>query len=118
METSEFGKGFTYCIGLFLMHYERMKEYKKLYSYEDVKESAIYGVWFNGAADHLFDLEVPENISKEFKHRILKWKAICIQHRLAIPKEEDFLWSIKEAKEILIEWDKHCGIGTIVGDYE
>jgi len=70
---NEFGKGFTYCIGLFLAHAER--------KYSAVEAEVDNMLWFNGAADHLFELEVPDTFP--LKAECLKWKEKCLHLRNA-----------------------------------
>ncbi len=106
---SKFGKGLSYCIGLFLSHSER-----KIYNKD-------YSLWFNGASDHLYDLQIPDiedNLQKRISHfrdEVLncgdgerKWSA----------KKKDFEWAIREAKDILMELDKLFDIDVEKGDYE
>lgn len=113
MEKSEFGKGFTYCIGLFLCHAERkMSDLFK----EDNSE-----MWFNGAADHLYQLNVPEEF--KLKKECRQWQNKCIQWRLSgfgTPKatDKDRSWAIAQAKKFLRAWDKQCGIKTQKGQWE
>jgi hypothetical protein len=106
---SEFGKGFTYCIGLFLAHAER---YGKLD--DDMRGAEL---WFNGASDHLFEIEIPDNfiLKEECQH----WAKLCCELRLnyeatKVDKDE----AIKKAKNFLLEWDKQCGISCEKGDWE
>ena len=105
IEQSEFGQGFTYCIGLFLMHAER----------KDI-EGVMMGLWFNGAADHLYQLEIPENFvlkdeCKEWQHKCLKW-------RLEEYTKEDRDWAIEQAKKFLLAWDKQNKIPCEKGQWE
>jgi len=93
---SEFGKGFVYCIGLFLSHAG-----KKFTTY-----------WFNAAADHLFELQIPD-INEEMKNKILTWQEKCLKLRLEDCCEKDMNWAIEEAKTILLEYDKICGTTAI-----
>jgi len=101
--TSEFGKGFTYCIGLFLAHAEREDHYGDL--------------WFNSSADHLFDLRIPEQASYVLKNKISYWQGKCITWRLEKYTKEDKLWAIQTAKDILREWDG-LYVETEKGNYE
>ena len=98
---SDFGKGFTYCIGLFLAHAER-KEYEML--------------WFNGAADHLCELEIPENFV--LKEECKAWQDKCLNWRLEDYTEKDKVWAIEQAKEFLREWDKQNNIPVEKGEWE
>ncbi len=66
MEESEFGKGLIICLVKFAEHRVRWQEQKKLY--EDMREkypdsfseSSAVESHFNGASDHLYEIEVPK----------------------------------------------------------
>jgi len=59
-KTSEFGQGLTYCLGLFLAHEWNLKEMEKTYSKVGLNDWV--SIWFNGASDHLYDLEIPDKL--------------------------------------------------------
>lgn len=109
-KTSEFGKGLTYCIGLFLAHTER-----EIYDKN-------YHIWFNGASDHLYDLDLSTIENKSLKKRLSKWRSKVIHwgHGFSPPKatEKDFNWSIQQAKDFLREIDTKIGLKTIQGFWE
>lgn len=109
---SEFGKGFTYCIGLFLAHADR-----ELFKMPG--SSPDYSLWFNGATDHLFDLEIPRSLCDEFKDKIYDWQNKCIDWRMSGGvTEENQSWAIQTAKDILREYDIFCGVETEKGTWE
>ena len=116
---SEFGKGLTYCLGLFLCHSERG------YWNHGGKESEIVNrpdLWFNAASDHLYDLQIPKDLPKTLKKRLIKLseKAIHWGHGFSMKDaatKEDQTWAINEAKELLRLIDKHFGIKTIKGSW-
>lgn len=120
MKESEFGKGFAYCIGLFLMHTERIEETLKAYEGIDVKDGHAVSMWFNGAADHLYELQIPENFV--LKKACEKWRRKCLVYRLCMNGEkcgkEEYNWAIRKAKEFLRAWDRQNGIETVKGDWE
>jgi len=105
---SEFGKGFIYCIGLFLMHAERTEPF--------LNEN--YGIWFNAAADHLFELQIPKNLPTEFKTKIEMWQNQAIKFRLTDATQKDYEESLTVAKEILMEYDNFYDVDVIKGQYE
>lgn len=119
--TSEFGKGLTYCLGLFLCHSER--DYLIT---EDDKAKGIINkphMWFYSAADHLFELQIPHTLPpplfkrlKEFQKKVLHWRLVMDKKKR--PTEKDKIWAIQEAKDLLILIDKHFGIETQKGDWE
>ena len=113
-ETSEFGKGLTYCLGLFLAHAER-KEYV-LMGKIDVS------LWFNGAGDHLFEMDTSNVTDASLKDRLDTFRDKVLDWRMCIDGQEIGLtekrWAIEEAKELLRLIDKHHGIKTIEADYK
>lgn len=107
----EFGKGLTYCLGLFLCHSERGYERREKDQVRDVE------LWFYGAADHLFELEVPEALPEPLRSRLNRFRDVCLHWRLPMdsskPTAKDKEWAIDEAKELLRLVDEHFGIATI-----
>lgn len=104
---SEFGKGLAYCLGLFLAHAERHGGLGQ--------ESEINAtVWFNGAADHLVEMDT-DNAPKKLEKRLIKFKDKCLDFRQGLsntPTAADFYWAVLEAKELLRLLDKEAGIKT------
>jgi hypothetical protein len=120
---SEFGQGLTYCLGLFLAHEWNLKEMEKSYTKAGLNDWAF--IWFNGASDHLYDLEIPDKLPKKLKTRLLKLQkdALDCGHGAGIMGErkvtkEDALRCLKEAKSLLMEIDKWIGVDVIEGVYE
>lgn len=119
---SEFGRGLTYNLGLFLAHAERINEYRRLKS-TNPKSTNPYSLWFYGAADHLFELEIPKNLSKLLQGRLAKFQARCLDLRLPLDKqkeatETDYKWAIQEAKDLLRFIDNNMGVKTEKSDWE
>ena len=120
--TSEFGKGLTYCLGLFLAHKEMYSSFK--HSAEEIskKTGSDWGVkncphlWFSGASDHLYELDINKKLPEKLRKRLkrLQKKVIEWGHGMdwECAKDKDVTWSINEAKELLIEIDKFFGIIT------
>jgi len=111
---SEFGKGLTYCLGLFLCHSER--DYWK----SKPKDAEL---WFNAASDHLYELEIPDSLPIRLKQRLKKLcrKSIHWGHGFDVkdkPTEENKIWAISEAKDLLRLIDKHFGIKTQKGAWQ
>src|SRR3990172_6952045 len=104
MAKTEFGRGLTYCIGLFLKHYERYLETRKVIPIKDWT-----GLWFNAASDHLYDLDTSA-LNGRLKKRVETWKHKCLiwghGFREKPATMEDFEWSIHEAEKILREIDE------------
>jgi len=120
MKKSEFGKGFVYCLGLFLCH--TMQNH--YLSEERKKDDTYIEMWFYGAADHFYEIEIPEQLPQKMKIRLINFVDKVIAWRLPIgrvnvPTKEDKEWAINEAKDILLEVDKKYFIkDAIKGDYE
>jgi len=106
---SDFGKGLTYCLGLFLAHAERDLE-------RGINpESQIRRGWYNASSDHLYDMVIPENLPKSLKNRLIKFRTNVLDkgHGSGLLKEyseKDINNSINEAKELLILIDRSFGI--------
>lgn len=114
-EKSEFGKGLTYCLGLFLAHSTR--------TLPDIPNfESKFNVWFNGASDHLYGIIVPDSFPDEIKKRvqILQGKSFHWGHGFNGPfaTKDDAAWALQEAKDILLLIDKHIGVDAIKGEYE
>ena len=125
---SEFGQGLTYCLGLFLCHSERDYNMPKRLN-ATKKEKEVLEIinrpdlWFYGAADHLYEMEIPETLSRRLKKRLAKFKDKVMGWRLVMdekdkPTQEDKTWSINEAKDLLRLIDKHMGVKTKQGDWQ
>jgi hypothetical protein len=113
MSDSEFGKGLTYCLGLFLAHAERFRDQ----AYMSALGKDRMEMWFNAASDHLYDLQIPETLTPELSSRLIEFQSKCLRwgHGFDLTDAEkateaDMDWSLKEAKELLLEIDKHFGI--------
>lgn len=119
-ETSKFGKGLTYCLGLFLGHQERLldKEKSKIL----LREGIYAEMWFNAASDHLYELQIPNNYPEHLIKRLKDFQDKVLHFGHGFPKEHatesDIEWSLNEAKLLLIEIDKQIGVKTAKGDWE
>lgn len=123
-ETSEFGKGLTYCLALFLEHSERPRfdPTFKVFSGMD-RKNMQWEMWFNAASDHLYELNIPAKFPKGLTERIETFLSKCLGWRMAwdgapIATEEDFKWAIREAKDLLMMIDKRLGAEVLRGEYE
>jgi hypothetical protein len=125
---SEFGKGLTYCIGMFLAHewdYHRMvdREIKREQKGHSPVVSAPV-MWFNGASDHLYDLVVPGQFPDRLKRRLSKFRSFCIDkgHGFGMDyktvKPKDVEWALQEARDLLRAIDNQLGVSTIKGEWE
>ena len=105
MKKSEFGKGFTYCLGLFLAHSER----------DVIKEEYGPSLWFSGARDHLREIVIPEYLHDTTKEKIKKLLYLSFEKEQA---HEDVETAVSLTKEILYDYDIECGIKAIRGEWE
>ncbi|MBE3093711.1 MAG: hypothetical protein IMZ52_01680 [Actinobacteria bacterium] len=119
-ETSEFGKGLTYNLALFLAHQERFFEYRN-----KIKSGGScfdYGLWFNGAGDHLYGLEIPKSFPKKLQKRLqdFQTKVLTFRNSLGLNEvtEKDIVWALRETKDLLMEIDGFLGIKSIKGEWE
>ena len=116
-EGSEFGKGLTYCLGLFLCHAER----KRIIPDEE-RSDLEAELWFNAASDHLYELQIPDNLPELLKERLSKLKAEAIHfgHGFSDPKPKfsDIQRLVNEAKTCLREIDIFFGIPVVKGQWE
>lgn len=125
---SEFGKGLGYCLGLFLCHSERKDLFdketcKKLGKTKEEAENDNASMWFYVAADHIFDLQIPNNLPKKLKERLSIFSGKVMGWRLPMDiennaKKKDMNWAIQEAKDLLLEIDKFNGIKAVKGDWQ
>jgi broad specificity polyphosphatase/5'/3'-nucleotidase SurE len=120
---SKFGKGYTYCIGMFLMHAERPKYDPTFKVFADSPFKTQWEMWFNAAADHLWDLNIPESMDSISRKKIEEWREKCIMWRLPMtaenkPTKEDYLWAVEQGKRFLREADMYLGADVEEGEYE
>ena len=130
--TSEFGKGLSYCLALFLCHSEREPMYNKemieeLGLIEEVADNRNAEMWFNGASDHLYELQIPKTlpITLQKRLKILQNKCLNWGHGFGIggwkygePTLELKDWAVYEAKELIRLIDKSFKIKTMKGSWQ
>lgn len=115
-KTSEFGKGLTYCIGLFLAH---------AYMFEESISKGLVNIqhWFNVANDHLVELNTSAITDLTLKAEIENWQDKVIKWGHGFPREnvtkEDKEWAINEGFRLLRCIDEQLlNIHVIEGRYE
>lgn len=116
MKKSEFGKGLTYCIGLFLAH-------KYMFFYELQNNKVEPQIWFCAASDHIYELDTRNIQDKKLKDRIEAWmdKVMAFRSKFHSPQATlgDIEYVLEEAAEILREIDeKLLWVKTIKGENE
>lgn len=115
---TKFGKGFIYNLILFAKHFE-----KSMSNYSSDK-GKDYNLWFNGASDHLIELEIPERwIDTEIgkKAKELKNLALEIGHGTRMLEKigkSEFDKVVELTKEIAFLIDKELGVEPIRGQFE
>lgn len=132
---SEFGTGLVYPIGLYLAHAGRIREMreaeKKSKEFADAnKLPKVTGelwpqMWFNGASDHLFDIQYPKNMPPRLMNRIDRWsgKARNFGHGDGLMGRISISWkdvedSIDEGKAILRAIDRWLDVKSLRGRWE
>lgn len=111
---SEFGKGYAYCIGLFLAH-EGVHNRRG----EEDKGGIYPSMWFNAASDHLFELQIPSRLPSDYRALVSGWRDACLGWRLSSSATwEDVDKSLEIAKKLLLHWDEMNGIECEKGDWE
>ena len=117
---SEFGRGLVYNIGLFLMHERQRERYQEMYEKHNLQWATM---WFNGASDHLYEIEIPDSFPARLRNRIKRFKTKCLEWGHGFPKKEaepkDVYWALDEAKLILRLIDKEVlKVKSIKGIWE
>ena len=120
--TSSFGRGLTYCLGLFLAHAAEYKLNKILFKTDTKSTNSrmIYILpkrWFRLASNHLFDLEIPNTLPQTLKKRLKAFKNTCLVFgdstlNYSIVREQDVKDMLDEAKDLLREIDTAFKIKT------
>ena len=122
-ETSEFGKGFIYNLVLFAKHFERFRS-----SIERTKKMAETNpelwqkdadyIWFNGAGDHLFELEIPKQfVGTEIGKLVKELRDEAIERRLSTTSQEEFDNFFVRFEKLCRMIDEALGIESIKADY-
>lgn len=114
-KTTEFGRGLTYCLGLFLAHAER--------NWNGDLRKMNQSIWFNAASDHLYELIIPETLPKELQKRLKKFKEEMLEYGHgnkyfnSVFTEEDVRKAVDEAKTLLLLIDKAYGIKALKAEW-
>ena len=109
---SEFGKGLTYPLGLFLAHSERI-----YYCENDIIKDMEHRTFFYTSSDHLYDLQI-DSAPIKVRKRLKKFHDFCFERRMNVGTQKDMNWAIQEAKNLLRLIDKENGIQVEKGVYE
>lgn len=113
-KTSEFGAGFVYNLILFAKHYERLNSYDKTGMSDSV------GLWFNGAGDHFFELEVPKEWEKKKIGKLaksLQQKVLSYRLYPSPLSKKHFKEVFEELEELALLIDEELGLEPITADW-
>lgn len=127
-DESEFGKGLVICLVKFAEHRDRWSGQKRLY--EEMREkhpdsfslSSAVEMHFNGASDHLYEIEIPEGwkntkIGKLVKE--LQRYGLEMGHGFTKKNwtEEDVTKAYSICQEIALLIDKKLGLKSEIGQW-
>lgn len=108
--SSDFGKGTCYVLGLFVEH---------AWMWRNTRTRQLDGgaqVWFNGASDHLYELQIPECLPVDLRERMKAFQTKVLNWGHGFngeePTVEDVDASIEEAIGFLKEIDAVLGVET------
>lgn len=115
---SEFGKGFIYNLVLFAQHYWfRMER-------DDDNYRDKYWMWFNGASDHLYELEIPKQWERKKLGKLAKKiqdTALDLGHGMdgrAKCTEKAKTQIFDDLQELCLLIDKELGVESIEADHK
>lgn len=123
---SEFGKGLVICLVKFAEHAEKWLQdremYKNLHEPAFLNESLAVELFFNGASDHLYDIQVPEKwqgTAIERKVKELQDFALAIGHGFTGQQwsEKDVITAYDLCRKIALLIDKELGLSPDIGKY-
>ena len=125
---SEFGKGLIICLVKFAEHFERWDSTKKLY--EEMRQKSpdpffvkdVVEHYFNAAADHLYEIEVPpewEGTKLGRKVKQLRDYGLRIGHSFneTTWTEKDVDKAHQMAREIALMIDRKIGLKPDIGNW-
>lgn len=122
---SDFGQGCCYNLGLFIAHQYNAVMMEQQYAAINKQAGLDMNwceMWFNGAADHFYDLVIPNEYPEELKDRLRILQSMSIHWRMPLdgdkPTKDNVWWALGEAKELLRLIDEFHGIKTVKGQWE
>lgn len=123
-ETSEFGKGFIYNLILFSKHwwrhFESFRRAKELHETNpDLWPNPnVDDLWFNGAGDHLFELEIPERYKNtEIGKLAEELQTEGLDRRLGETTKTQFDDFFERLEKLAVLIDKDLGLEDIKADW-
>lgn len=124
MKESEFGKGFVYNIMLFAKHYERFRDSLRRNNemaekYPDTFCKGKDDLWFNGAGDHFYEFEIPEQFKKTKIGKLaMELQDEALDRRLNSTTQEEFALFQEKLEILCILIDKKLGVKPIKATYK
>ncbi len=108
-DESLFGKGFVYCLGLFLCHADKR--------FDDKKNNLPSWMWLDGAKDHIYEFDA--DIAP------IQLRDVCVNFKKSVlnADKDSLAWDnveamVKCAKDILFMYDQLNGFKPMRGSYE
>ncbi|GAJ23735.1 unnamed protein product [marine sediment metagenome] len=125
---SEFGSGLVICLVKFAEHAEAWikwrDQYKQMHAAnpELFDESGAVEIFFYGASDHLYDMEIPEKYSKtKIARKIVELKSMALHIGHGIQRgnhtEADVIKAYDLCREIALLIDKDLGLKPDIGKW-
>lgn len=110
---SEFGQGFIYNIVLFAKHFERFAQYRRRDKELKGKDydSIMQNLWFDGAGDHFYEFEIPEQFKRTKVGKLAKeLQEEALTRRLGNTTEKEFEAFFEKLEELCRLIDKKLGV--------
>jgi hypothetical protein len=121
-EVSEFGKGFIYNLILFAKHWWKRSEYSHAMKKINNPEEDALELWFNGASDHLYELEIPEKFKGTEIEEIAKYireKGLEFGHGFKEkPTQKDFDEIFDKLERLAMLIDKELGLEDVEAEWK
>jgi len=128
MEESEFGKGLVICLVKFAEHRYRCREQKESYERMVKRSPELYNMsdavkmHFNGASDHLYEIEVPDRWKgTELGKKVVELQDLGLEvgHGFKEKKwtEDDVNKAYGLCQEIAVLIDKELGLEPQIGQW-
>lgn len=116
---SEFGAGFVYTMILFAKHWGKIFHDVEVYKTSLQDEQMAYDMWFNGAADHVYEMTIPDAIAgSEFGMLAEEFIKFVRSKRLPMSQEEratkeDFNKAFVMLESLAMKLDEHLGMKPV-----
>lgn len=121
--TSEFGKGFIYNLILFSKHWWRHQSDLRLNDemaekYPENWRKGEIDMWFNGAADHFYEIEIPNKLKDTEIGRLAQELVDeALDRRFMKTTQEEFNAYWKKFEKLAMLIDKELGVEPIEAQF-